>query len=60
MSLNDTQIYRSQTRKTHQALNININVNFVLEHNISKPNKTHSGASWTPICWIIEIDSEET
>ena len=53
MILNDTKITRSQTRKTHHALNINTNVNFELEYNISSPSKTHNGASWTLICWDI-------
>ena len=26
---------------------------FVLEHNILSPSKTHTGASWTPICWNV-------
>ena len=54
--LNDTQIKRSQTRKTHHALNIDTNVNFLLEHNILSPSKTHSGASWTPFCWDMSLD----
>ena len=38
--------------KTHHELNINTNVIFVLEHNISSPSKTQKGAWWTPICWL--------
>ena len=45
MILNYAQIRRIQARKTHYALNINKNVNFVLEHDISSPSKTHSGAA---------------
>ena len=38
-------------KKKHHAHNINIKVNFVLEHNISSIRKTRSCASWTPISW---------
>ena len=50
MILNYAQMRRIQARKTHYARNINTNVNFMLEHDISSPSKTHSGAAWTPIC----------
>ena len=39
------------TWKTHHVLNSNAKVKFVLEHNISSTSKSHSDASWTPICW---------
>ena len=55
MIWNYTQIKHGQTWKTRHALNINTNVNFVLVHNISSPSKTHSGASWTPICKSVAI-----
>ena len=38
---------------TLHALNINTKVHFMLEHNISSTNKTHSDASWMPICWEV-------
>ena len=41
------------TWRTHHTHNVNTKVNFVFEHNISSTSKTHSGASWTPVCWVM-------
>ena len=49
---NDTQIKHSQTHEKHTMRWTSTQKgNCVLEHNIWSTRKTHSGASWTPICW---------
>ena len=45
----------NQTCGKHNAHNVNTKLNFVLEHNISCTSKTHSVASWTPICWVRKL-----
>ena len=41
------------TWKAYHVFNINTKINFVLEHNIPTTRRTHSDASWSPICWDI-------
>ena len=53
----DTTKSQPNNWKTHNALNINTKINFVLEHNISSTNKTHRDAPWMRICWDYSVFS---